>query len=59
MGRIFEPAPITKKHPDLLAMNCLKVHHVADHYKRTKEGYEVNDGKYLEKINDKEEEVES
>lgn len=49
MARIFEP----EKPNDLTAMKFLKLHHVADYYKKYKLGYAVNDGKYQTYVDDR------
>lgn len=53
MARIFEPVPERKRSHDLLAMNYLRVHSVTDHYKVTGEGFEVNDGKFINFVEDR------
>ena len=55
MARIFEPDQERTRRPDLIAMNCLRVHHLNDDYIRNKQGCEVNDGKFIKFIDDEEE----
>ena len=50
MGRIFEPA--TEKPNDLTAMKFLKLHQVADYYKKHKICFEINDGRHIKIIDD-------
>ena len=52
MARIFEMAP--QRENLFLAMKFLNVHLVAKHYNNSKEGLTVNDGKFINVIDDKE-----
>jgi hypothetical protein len=55
MARIFEPAPEVKKANDLTAMQFLNAKKANDYYKKNKQGFAVNDGKYLTDVDDREE----
>lgn len=52
MSHIFEPAPEVKKANDLTAMQFLNAKKANDYYKKNKQGFAVNDGKYLSYIDD-------
>ena len=53
MARIFEPAK-QKRADDRLALKFLNAHKANDYYKKNKIGFEVNDGKYLTYVDDRE-----
>ena len=52
MGRIFEPIKERPRRSDSAAMGLLQVHKVTEYYKQTKEGYAINDGKFITFIQD-------
>ena len=52
MAQIFEQIQEAKRAHDLLAMKFLRVHSFTEHYMRTGEGFEVNDGKFITFVED-------
>lgn len=55
MARIFEPARAKRCTDSKITMNILQARMLQEQYQVSKDGFEVNDGKYMKYINDKEE----
>ena len=52
MARLSGLEPTQQRASDLTAMEFLTVHQVNNYYKSHKQGFEVNDGKYITLIDD-------
>lgn len=53
MARIFEPDSI-KKHDDRLVMGTIQAKHIQEVYAECKIGIAINDGKFIDFVDDRE-----